>query len=157
MAKVRLPLSTLPHKLSPPTQLEIASEITYIFLITFGRASVLFLYRRVFTLSNPWFRLSWSVITTSAVGFCIALLVTVIFQCQSQPLFTLSLSPGKCLTDSAAPMAMGYVNASIDFVILLLPTRMVWMLQMPVRRRLAVCGIFGLGMMCDSPSPFSSR
>lgn len=86
-------------------------------------------------------------VTFANLGFCVALLVTLIFQCQGQPLSVLWQEPSKCIPNAAAPMTMGYLNALIDFLILLLPIRMVWMLQLPVQRRLAVSGIFGLGMM----------
>ena len=44
-----------------------------------------------------------------------------------------------------APITFGFINAFIDLLVLLLPVRMVWNLQLPVKRRLAVGGIFGLG------------
>ena len=42
---------------------------------------------------------------------------------------------------------MGFLNAAIDMLILLLPIRMVWTLQMSPKRKMAVSGIFALGTM----------
>lgn len=44
-------------------------------------------------------------------------------------------------------MKMGWLNAAIDFAILLLPVRIVWTLRLPTKQKLAVCGIFGLGLL----------
>ena len=42
---------------------------------------------------------------------------------------------------------MGFLNAVIDLLILLLPIRMVWTLQMSPKRKVAVSAIFGLGLV----------
>ena len=42
---------------------------------------------------------------------------------------------------------MGGINAAIDASILILPIRMVWMLHMNLKQRLAICGVFALGLV----------
>ena len=127
-------------------QVEVASELTYVFLLTAARASILFLYRRVFALTTPWFRIAWCCNLFLALGFFIALLVSLAFECAPKSIATLWNSPSDCHPSHNDPVIIGFLNALIDMLILLLPIKMVWSLQMPRRRKFAVCCIFGLGL-----------
>ena len=42
---------------------------------------------------------------------------------------------------------MGFLNAILDTLILVLPIRMVWSLQMSFKQKLGVSAIFALGSM----------
>ncbi|KAL6719812.1 hypothetical protein ACLMJK_001733 [Lecanora helva] len=127
-------------------QVEVATQITYVLVLTVARASILSLYRRIFTLRSTWFRILWSGSAFLIVSFCIVLMSTLAFECAPKPLATLWNSPSSCNPNHDDGVIIGFINALIDLLILILPVRMVWTLQMPVKRRLAVCGIFALGL-----------
>ncbi len=55
-----------------------------------------------------------------------------------------------CRPNFALAKIVGAVNAAIDLTILLLPVPMVWGLQMPRKRKIAVSGIFGMGLLYAS-------
>lgn len=44
-------------------------------------------------------------------------------------------------------MTFGIITIILDFILLLLPVPIVWALQLPVKQRLAVCGLFFLGFI----------
>lgn len=132
-------------------QIEVASQVTYVLLLTAARASILLLYRRIFNLAKPWFRVAWYSNAFFVIGFCIAILVALPFQCKGKPLSTIWDSPADCKTNHNDPVIIGFVNAVIDMFILILPIRMVWVLQISAKRKLAVCCIFGLGSLSVYP------
>ena len=132
---------------SMEAQLEIASQITYNLSMTAARGSVLMLYRRIFTLKNPFFRTTWWMCMVAVVGYSIALFVTLGLQCSPYPVKMLWLHPEKCHTSTRDPMILGFLNAALDFCVLLLPLRMVWNLKMSKRQKGLVCGLLSLGLL----------
>lgn len=54
---------------------------------------------------------------------------------------------GVCVNTNALILAQAYSDVFTDIVILLLPLPCIWTLQMPVKHRLAVCGIFLTGAL----------
>ena len=125
----------------------MASQINYVLVLTAARSSILFLYRRIFTLANTWFRTAWWSNAFFVIGFCVSVLISLPFECAPKPLSTLWNSPKECKTNHQDPIVIGFVNAIIDLCILILPIRMVWVLQLAQRKKIAICGIFGLGLM----------
>ena len=79
----------------------------------------------------------------------VALLVALLaFQCtQCTPISSIWNDLGSCLPSQTKTSSHGFINALIDSAILVLPIRMVWSLQMPQKQKLAICGVFGLGML----------
>ncbi|KAL2053800.1 hypothetical protein ABVK25_005729 [Lepraria finkii] len=130
-----------------PGKLELASQITYILLITTARASILMLYRRIFSLGTKWFRVGWSFNVALVLGYCIMLLISFFLQCGRAPISSLWRSPTLCDSSVVGASIMGFLNAFIDTSILVLPIFMVRSLQMSYERKWAVCGIFALGLI----------
>ena len=128
-------------------QLETASQITYNLSMTAARGSVLMLYRRIFTLTNTFFRTSWWICMAAVVGYSIALFVTLGLQCSPYPMKMLWQHPEKCHTSTRDPMILGFVNAALDFCVLLLPLRMMWNLKMSKRQKGLVGGLLSLGLL----------
>ncbi|KAL8644590.1 MAG: hypothetical protein Q9210_007177 [Variospora velana] len=56
-------------------------------------------------------------------------------------------SIGKCIDVNRVIMAQCWTDVATNVVILALPMPSIWAMQMSVRRKLAVCGIFLLGLM----------
>lgn len=54
---------------------------------------------------------------------------------------------GYCINLAEAWLAVGVTNLIEDVMIILLPIPILWGLKMDVRRKLALCGIFSLGVL----------
>lgn len=57
--------------------------------------------------------------------------------------------PHSCINDGAAVFAASTVNVCNDLLCTLAPMPLVWNLKLPVRQRLAVMSIFGLGIIVN--------
>ena len=81
------------------------------------------------------------------LGVCTAVFVDLGLQCSPHPVSALWRDITHCNFEPRKPMIVGFVNAAVDLCILILPMRMVWMLQMSTKRKALVCGLFALGIM----------
>lgn len=108
------------------------------------------LYRRIFRLRVLWFRIAWWINVALVIIYFTALLAGLLTQCGSLPVSTLWRSPATCAHATkiaSGPAVMGFLNAVLDTLILVLPIRMVWSLQMSFRQKFGVSAIFALGSM----------
>ena len=107
------------------------------------------LYRRIFSLRVLWFRIAWWLNVVLVITYFAALLAGLLQQCGPVPISTLWRSPAICAPTSgtAGPAIMGFLNATLDTLILVLPIRMVWSLQMSFKQKFGVSAIFALGTM----------
>ncbi|KAL8847521.1 MAG: hypothetical protein Q9221_007449 [Calogaya cf. arnoldii] len=131
--------------------LNLANAITYGLLMTAARCSVLLLYRRIFTLSNQTFKWLWWTFLWLVLGYLIALLVGMLLQCRPHPVSALWWNPQQCHGSGNEIMIMGFLNAAVDVLVLVLPIRSVLALQLPLGRKLMVCGLFGMGSLWRRP------
>lgn len=130
------------HKISCIALLQKVRAFTRIFV-----GSSLTSYTRVF--KGSLFKAAcWtmiSIVTIWAVAFFIA------FTLQCYPIsmnWTLYGAMDKvCVNTNALILAQAYSDVFTDILILILPLPCIWSLQMPVRHRLAVCGIFLTGAL----------
>ncbi|PIA94120.1 hypothetical protein CB0940_08064 [Cercospora beticola] len=53
--------------------------------------------------------------------------------------------PGRCIDLQTWTLSVNAVNLATDAVVLILPIRPIWKLRMPLKQRLAILSIFGLG------------
>jgi hypothetical protein len=139
---------------------------------TLTKLSMLFLVRRMLSSSS----LFWRRVTLAAIGivalqgtvFCF----TVIFQCRSvatpfrpiiqytlrRPAIDLSrppqdywaVTPGpqpNCINQGDSLLTAGIINTLTDFLVVLLPIRTIWTLQIPTRQHFFVMLLFGLGFI----------
>lgn len=130
-------------------KLVFASQVTYTFIMATARISLLFLYRRIFNLRLLWFRIAWWCCTAYVSLYCIVQFIGYVAQCRPRPTQNSPTDPNinLCGHRGLQVAVMGYNNAAIDLVILVLPIRMVWTLQMTRRQKVAVGGVFALGLM----------
>ena len=129
-----------------------AGEAAYIFEAIYPvctnatKISILLLYRRIFTTQNPSFK--WALYTTFAllVAWAITGFFTTVFQCAPvQEQWEKIIVGGRCINWTAALTALAVINTVLNVSILVLPIPMIWGLQMPLRRKLAIIGIFVIG------------
>ena len=115
-------------------------------MTTAAKVSVLLLYQRIFSLNIRWFRFLFYLALALVISNGVVLFVRALTQCVPRPLSSTWTHPGSCSTSTDATI-MGAANAVIDLVILILPMRMTWTLQMKLKRKIGVCMIFGLGLV----------
>ncbi|KAF1973570.1 hypothetical protein BU23DRAFT_417880, partial [Bimuria novae-zelandiae CBS 107.79] len=80
-------------------------------------------------------------------GTGIGSVTTVLLQCRPlDALWDASKVPGaKCIRIVDFYYANAALNITTDVLILLLPIRVLWGLHMPLRQRLSLCALFGMG------------
>ena len=136
------------RKVAELIQLEFALQVTYIFTTTLAKASVLMLYYRVFSLRARWFRIAWWANVGLLASYVIGITLQTFLQCAPQSISTFWNPDDPChAASNPHAVAFGCWNAFVDLTILVLPVRMVWSLQMSRKQKIAVSGIFLLGLM----------
>ncbi|KAF2872235.1 hypothetical protein BDV95DRAFT_378898 [Massariosphaeria phaeospora] len=118
------------------------TTVSYAFPVSMvaGKLSFLFLLRRVFTLNQPWFRTSWYAI------------FVVLFPCWLAMCFTWSALVGAGRLDPVWQYTYGvplasFINTATDLAVLVLPIGVTKNLQLPVKQKAGVIGIFALGLV----------
>lgn len=122
-------------------------EITYPFLVCADKLSVLFLYRRIFTMRVRYFAIFWWVLICYLAIFFISINIAILTACKPISSFWDLSSPVVCRVSYVPGMIFAILNAVSDFAVLCLPMHIVWHLQMPVLQRVANAGIVLLGSL----------
>ena len=123
------------------------TSVLYGVSILCTKLSILLLYRRVFLpyRGSPF---DW-VLRVFMTLLCIFYLTTTVLKiCECRPrarIWDKSLK-GSCISVSTLLNASGLFNTTTDFLILLVPVKAVWKLQMGRKRKLAVVLIFTVGL-----------
>jgi hypothetical protein len=106
------------------------------------------LYRRVFSLRVGWFRIGWWANVVLVASYFIGINIQIFLQCAPQSISHFWNPEKPCHpSGNAHAVVFGCWNALIDLTLVVLPVRMVWGLQMPRKQKVAVSGIFLLGLM----------
>jgi hypothetical protein len=128
------------------------SQIFYKFTINLTKLSILCLYLRIF--SEPWFRRTCWACVVVILGYSLASIVASIFQCTPIPHYwdKSKYPTGTCIDFTTFWYANAIYNIITDFVILVSPPRVVWKLRLPLRQRLGLMAVFGLGIFVFTTS-----
>ncbi len=111
--------------------------------ISLTKVSILFFYFRLFP-QKLYRTFLWAMMAfVFLTGFACS--VAGIFQCNPIHKAWDTDVPGTCFDRPALFFANASLNIFQDFVIYLLPSPMLWNIQIPVRQRLALIGIFVVG------------
>lgn len=108
------------------------------------KISILCFYRHIFFVKDAYRKASLAlmvVVTAWFIGTQIGNLII----CRPIDSFWNRAKPGKCLNFNVMFLATGVVDTVLDIMILLLPVRMAFTLQLPKKTKIAVAGIFALG------------
>ena len=108
------------------------------------KASILLLYRRIFTLHTRWFRLSYYAIWVLLICWAFAGFFTTTFQCWPIHVAWTHVG-GHCMDMKASLAALAVINTVHNLLILILPIPLIWQLQISMNKRIGICFIFALG------------
>ncbi|KAJ5726289.1 uncharacterized protein N7483_007646 [Penicillium malachiteum] len=121
-----------------------ANQLLYNPCLTLIKVSILLFLRRLESQSRLVNTLIWTSLGV-VIGLFTAVLFVDIFQCL--PIrynWDLSID-GKCIQQGAFYVSTAALNLFTDLLVISIPIIITWRLQMPLRRKLAVCLILCLG------------
>ncbi len=134
--------------LTDPSQAQVIFQTTHVVPITFAKCSILFFYRRIFR-GSCFSVIVWATIVL-AVVWGVSFFFTLLFLCTPIPTYARygASGPGVSCSDQAQVFyALSISDVLIDFIIITIPIPFVWRLQMPLRHKIAVTGIFLSGCL----------
>jgi hypothetical protein len=109
------------------------------------KISILLFFRRLDSKSRLINTLIWGTMTFTVCLF-FAVLFVDIFQCSPVAyVYDLSIPGGTCIDQGAFYVSTAALNLFTDFLVISIPIIITWSLQMPLRRKIAVCIILCMG------------
>jgi hypothetical protein len=121
------------------------------------KVSILLFYRRLASGTiNPWFQRSIYAAIFSVVGYLITFLTMFFWICRPFHAYwkladyvwlNTHLGEFRCFDEGATIMASCIISAVQDFVACGLPLVLFWKLRIPLRQKVALGGIFSLGLL----------
>jgi len=124
------------------------AEISNAFTMFFAKASILLQLKRLFCVGERT-PIYWSIhiLLFLNTAYAISAMFTFIFQCSPREKTWNPLMEGQCINIAAAVIAQGCVNLFLDLGILITPIWAIWHLQLPMKRKLGISAVFGVGIV----------
>ena len=127
--------------------MQFAIEITWTVCALLVKCSVLLLYDRIFSRTSPRFRILLMATTGIIFAWAVGSVCSTLFRCSPVKFFWNKDINGSCSNAKTGRIAAAALNSAIDVILLVLPVPLVWKLMLPSKQKLAVIGIFGLGIL----------
>ena len=103
-------------------------------------------YYEFFSCNQGFRKACWALVALVIIYFIVCIL-TIVLACLPT-IKTWDSSPSGACTDGCARMMINAAfNLAIDMIIVALPMRSIWQLQLSKRKRVQVCLAFGAGML----------
>jgi hypothetical protein len=126
-------------------QWNFVNQIVYNPSLTIVKLSILVFLRRLESQSRVVNGLIWGAMAF-VIGLFVATLFVDIFQCTPVAyVYDFTIAGGKCIDQGGFYVSTAALNLFTDLVVLSIPIIITWNLQMPMRRKIAVCIILCLG------------
>ena len=126
-------------------QSQLALQISYFATACAIKTSLVLLYYRLFGVVR-WFRSLLGVMWLVVLAYFIADTLVAIFECKPIGFYwDKTIKGGTCINQDAFYRWNGVANLLIDFSILILPMVMVWPLNLDLRSKITLSGVFLLG------------
>ncbi|KAF2234916.1 hypothetical protein EV356DRAFT_501194 [Viridothelium virens] len=132
------------------------TEISYTLTIVMVKFSVLVMYWRIFRESKT-VRIAIYVLGGVVAAWGVAFLLVTIFDCSPvkgawtrfsmEAVMNPAMAPVCRVQAEPAYLSNSAINIVTDIAILILPMYQVWQLNLPRAQKLAVCGIFAIGIL----------
>ncbi|GAB7355535.1 hypothetical protein MBLNU459_g6017t2 [Dothideomycetes sp. NU459] len=123
-------------------------QIVYKFALCLIKLALLSLYLNIFSAKKGLRKIIWAtiaVITMMLIGFTFS----TIFQCTPiRKAWQRKLPGGHCVNNAAFRWSWAAINTITDLWVWMLPTPSLWLLQMSKPHKLALMGVFSLGLFC---------
>lgn len=136
------------------------ASIHYGITICITKLAILLLYRRAF---SPYSRSVFDIICKGLIAllilFYIATNLTKIWECVPRAKIWDPSIPGHCIDTPTLLNTSGIFNTVTDFILVLLPVRAVWNMNMNLRKKALVvlAFTFGLWLVFGHPHVFLAR
>jgi hypothetical protein len=118
------------------------------------KMSIMFFYLRVFV--NPGLRMATKIVMGVVLLWSCANIIQVFLICRPfRSTYDITVT-GTCGNRQGSFIAIGAFNVVTDFIILLLPVPTVWKLHMPTSAKVALTGVFSVGLLYVSGPIFTS-
>lgn len=127
---------------------KFVSQILGILGLCFTKLSMLFFFRRIF--STRLFRKINDALIAITFIWGTSFFFVIVFQCAPVSVVWTELEMfayTKCIKPDSAFFGIAVSDLLLDVLICILPIPQLWSLQMPLRRKFAVAGLFLLGSM----------
>lgn len=142
-----------------------AAKISYLAEITnaptmfVAKCSILFQLRRLFCPDGTRNSTFWAIHTLVFIcsAYYTSAVFTFTFQCTPREKTWNPLLPGNCIDVSAAIVVQGVINLVLDVGILIVPLWAIWSLRLPMKRKLGISAVFGVGILWVATSELSVR
>lgn len=127
-------------------QITLALALVWTLANTAVKLSILHFYITIFRTRT--FRYAAYVVMALTAGYAITNLTQLLLICRPVVFnWDKTIVGGTCSTEETPFLASACINMSIDVIIVVLPMPMLWRLQMPTQKKVALSGIFGIGAL----------
>ena len=129
------------------TQLVYIVDLLWVTLVTLIKVSILHFYLVIFR--QPIFMRSVYVVMAICVAWWIGSLFGTAFFCNPpQKQFSLDPNyPGTCGDSNTLYSAVASSDLAVDVIVILLPMPVLWSLQLPTAKKIALTFVFGIGFL----------
>ncbi|KAK2769576.1 CFEM domain-containing protein [Colletotrichum kahawae] len=126
-----------------------ALQVLYHSCIDLIKASILFMYLRIFHLPGEKVRIVlWTTLILNIMNGLIFIFVGL-FQCKPISLawtFWTGEATGKCIDIVQLALAHAGINIALDVWMLIIPATQIWSMNLATRKKFAIMFVFGLGL-----------
>ncbi|EAL84358.1 hypothetical protein KXW98_008582 [Aspergillus fumigatus] len=137
-----------PENLVAMLKMLIVYQVVYYNAMVLAKLSYLFFYLRIFVTKG--FRIAAWVCMGCACAYWTGSMLQIFFICQPFQKNWNPTLPGHCASQNVAFSTIGAFNLITDVMIMVLPLHFIWKLQMSTATKLALYGIFGLGLFISA-------
>ncbi|KAK2040012.1 CFEM domain-containing protein [Colletotrichum somersetense] len=126
-----------------------AFELMYFVTLAVIKASILFLYLRIFGAITEVFRLILWGTQIFNLAVCITFIIVNLNQCKPLSYFWYGWDgkyPGYCINLSAMTLSHASINIAIDVWMLVLPATQIYKLNLQKRQKAGIMSMFGVGI-----------
>lgn len=123
------------------------NQLLLVIIMTLVKLSILISYLRFFTQPISR-RLTWAMIAL-IVSWGLAYMIALFLACRPLKIYweTFQYNPPNCIDQNASTFSFSITNLVTDLMVLVLPMRVLWMLQLPIRERLILIALMNIGLL----------
>ncbi|KAK0638544.1 hypothetical protein B0T16DRAFT_337567 [Cercophora newfieldiana] len=125
------------------------AEITNAPTMFAAKCSILFQFRRLFCPGQIRDSTFWMIhaLLFMCAAYYTSAIFTFTFQCTPREKTWSPFLEGHCIDVAAAIVVQGAINLFLDIGILITPLWAIWRLQLPMKRKLGISAVFGVGIL----------